>query len=62
LFLNMHQAPAEPVLPLVAAARDRNIAVRDRIERGDFEVEPRADFAARLARVEFGAGIRRRGR
>lgn len=62
LFVNMHHGAAEPALPLVAAARARSIEVRDRVERGEFEREPRADFAARLARVEFGAGIRRRAR
>ena len=62
LFLNMHRAAVEPVLPQVAAARQRDQASRERIERGEFEVEPRADFAARLARVEFGGGVRRRAR
>src|SRR5690606_19595737 len=62
LFVNFHSDSAEPVLPLVAAARERDIAVREQIERGEFDREPRADFAARMAHNEFLYGIRRRVR
>jgi hypothetical protein len=59
LFIDFHTA-TEPTLPQVAAARERDRQVRDRIERGVFAPEDRADFAARMARNEFLNGIKRR--
>ena len=45
---------------MVAAAQARNAEVRRRLDLGLVDREPRADFATRLARVEFGQGLRKR--